>query len=128
LCHLTLAVLTELVVVVRTGQGHFPITLPVRDSMVVHSEYIWLDLDAVVFPSFVLASAHVFDVYLELLQAGRLSDVAGRAVGDAIFAAHRVVVVAIAHDVAHTQHVFRVLVALCSKLAVPTLGHFFPSP
>ena len=59
-----------------------------------------------------LASAHVFDVYLELLQAGRLFDVAGRVVGDAVLTAHRVLVVAIAHDVAHapekeTPHQYR---------------------
>lgn len=127
LCHLAAAVLTELVVIVRTGQGGFAVAFPVQDPVVLHSEYVWLDLNAVIFPSFVLASAHVLDVYLELLQAGRLFDVAGRVVGDAVLTAHRVLVVAIAHDVAHAQHVFRVLVALCSKLAVPTLGHLFPS-
>jgi len=43
----------------------------------------------------------VLDVYLELLEAGGLADVAGRVVGDAVLAAHGVVVVAAAHDVAH---------------------------
>lgn len=48
-----------------------------------------------------LATSHVLDVDLQLFEAGRLSDVAGRVVGDAVAAAHRVVVVAVTHDVTH---------------------------
>lgn len=48
-----------------------------------------------------LATPHVPDVDLELFEAGRLADVTRRVVGDAVAAAHRVVVVAVAHDVAH---------------------------
>lgn len=40
-------------------------------------------------------------VDLQLLEAGRLAHVAGRVVRDAVAAAHRVVGVAVAHDVAH---------------------------
>lgn len=48
-----------------------------------------------------LATSHMFDVDLQLFEAGRLSDMARRVVGDAIAAAHRVVVVAVTHDVTH---------------------------
>lgn len=51
--------------------------------------------------SITLATPHVSDVYLQLLEAGRLSDVAGCVVGDAVASTHRVVVVAITHNVAH---------------------------
>ena len=37
MCQLTAAVLTELVVVVGTGQQDFPVALPLRDSVVLHS-------------------------------------------------------------------------------------------
>lgn len=43
----------------------------------------------------------MFDVDLELFEAGRLADVARRVVGEAVAAAHRVVVVSVAHYVAH---------------------------
>lgn len=48
-----------------------------------------------------MATADMFDVDLELFEAGRLADVARRVVGQAVAAAHRVVVVAVAHDVTH---------------------------
>lgn len=48
-----------------------------------------------------LATTHVFHVDLQLFVAGRLADVARRVVGDAVAAAHRVVVVSVTQDVTH---------------------------
>lgn len=116
--HLTLAVLTELGVVFRTGVVTVHKTLPL--TRLGHSIDVWFGLHAVVLPTFILATSHVFDVDLELFEAGRLSDVAGRVIGDTITAAHWVVVVAVTHNVTHAEHILRVFVTLGSKLAVST--------
>lgn len=116
--HLTLAVFTELVIVFRTGGGAVHKSLPL--ARLGHSINVWFGLHAVVLPAFILATADVFDVDLQLFEAGRLSDVTRRVVRDAVAAAHRVVVVSVTHDVTHAEHVLRVFVTLSSKLAIST--------
>lgn len=121
--HLTLAVFTELGVVFRTGgvAVHKPLTL----TRLGHSIDVWFGLHAVIFPAFILATSHVFDVDLELFEAGSFADMAGRVVGDAITATHWVVVVAVTHNVTHAEHVFRVFITFSSKLAVSTFRGLF---
>lgn len=64
------------------------------------------------------------DVNLQLFEAGRLSDVARRVVGGAVAAAHRVVIVAVTHDVTHaagnthTQITAYILFTLCVYLYI----------
>lgn len=48
-----------------------------------------------------LATSHVPDVDLHLFEAGRLADVTWRLVRHTVAAAHRVVIVAIAHNITH---------------------------
>lgn len=48
-----------------------------------------------------MTTAHVSDVDLQLFETRRLPDVTRRVVGDAVAAAHRVLVVSVTHDVAH---------------------------
>lgn len=121
--HLTLAVFTELGVVFRAGgvAVHKALTL----TGLGHSIDVWFSLHAVIFPAFILTTSHVFDVDLELFEAGGLADMAGRVVGDAITAAHRVVIVAVTHNVTHAEHIFRVFVTFSSKLAVSTFRGLF---
>lgn len=121
--HLTMTVFTELGVVVRAGTGDVGKSIPL--SRFRHSINVWFVLHAVVLPVLILTSPHVFDVDLELLEARRLPDVTRRVIGDAVAAAHRVVVVTVTHDVAHAEHVLRVFITLRSKLAVSTFGGFF---
>lgn len=124
--HLTVTMFTELGIVIRTGGGAIVKLLPfTRFGWCVD---LWFGFDAVVFPVFIMAASHVLDVDLELLEAGRLPDVAGGVVGDAVAAAYRVIVVAVTHDVTHAQQILRVFVTLGSKLAVSTFGGLFPAP
>lgn len=123
--HLTLSVLAELGVVFWTGGGAIHKALPLAGFG--HSVDVWFGLHAVVLPTFVLATSDVSDVDLELFEAGRLSDVAGRVVRHAVAAAHWVVVVSVTHDVTHAEHVLRVFITLSSKLAVSTFRGLFPA-
>lgn len=116
--HLTLAVLTELGVVFMTGGGNIDEPLPVAG--LGHSVDVWFALHAVVLPAFILAASNMLDVNLQLFKTGRLTDMARRVVGDAVVSTHRVVVVAVTHDVTHAEHIFRVFITFGSKLAVST--------
>lgn len=121
--HLTLAMFTELGVVFGAGGG--AVQKPLPFTWLGHSIDVRFGPDAVVLPALILTTAHMLDVDLQLFEAGRLPHVTRRVVGDAIAAAHRVVVMAVTHDVTHAEHIFRVFVTLGSKLAVSTFRSLF---
>lgn len=120
--HLTLAVFAELGVVLWAGSGAFHKSLPFPRFR--YSVNIWFGLGGVIFPDFIGAAAHMANVDLGLFEAGRFSNVARRGVSLAIDATDRVLVMPVTNDVAHTDHIFRILVAFRSKFTVSAFRHF----
>lgn len=123
--HLALAVLTELGVVFMTRGGNVDEPFPV--ARFGDGVDVWFALHTIVLPALILTASHMFDINLQLFQAGRLADVTRCVIGDAIISTHRVVIVAVTHDVTHAEHIFRIFITFCTKLAVSTFGDLFPT-